>query len=51
MQRYVDKSPPVSTGNPKEDIAALVQYLEHLRNQINFNVTQYNKREQKKGEE
>jgi hypothetical protein len=51
MQRYVDKSPPVSTGNPKEDIVALVQYLEYLRNQVNFNVTQNIKQSQKKEEE
>lgn len=51
MQRYVDKTPPIPTGNTKEDIAALVQYLEYLRNQVNFNVTQSNKQTQKKGGE
>lgn len=51
MQRYIDKAPPVETGNVKEDIALVVRYLEYLRNQINFNVAQSNRQNQQKGAE
>ena len=40
MKPYkIEKAPPTMTGNPQEDNKALAEYLDYLREQMNFILT------------
>lgn len=38
--KYIDKSPPMMTGDSKRDIQSIVEYLAYLQETVNFNLTQ-----------
>lgn len=40
MKPYkIEKAPPALTGNPQEDNKALADYMDYLREQMNFILT------------
>jgi hypothetical protein len=43
MASYIDKAPPVTTGDADKDLKALAEYCWYLYEQINFIVSQINK--------
>ena len=42
--RSIDSLPPAPTGNPEADVRALYQYLCNLVEQLNFIISQINKK-------
>lgn len=51
MNRKIDKLPPVCSGNIKEDMQAVTNYLVYLREQINFFFAKLDKQETSTKEE
>lgn len=43
--RIIEKDPPVATGNVERDIKAQEDYLVYLREQLNFILTNIQRRE------
>lgn len=36
MGKYIDRTPPTSTGDQKKDAQAVFDYLNYLREQMNY---------------
>ena len=46
MAKYIDRTPPAATGDTKRDVQEILDYLNYLREQINYILTLIYKQQQ-----
>ena len=49
MIRLIDRTPPVMSGDEKQDVRALYEYIAYLQEQLNFILTNIGREGQNNG--